>query len=104
MDSPLAVTNADSALIGIMSSRELGRDANFFQGPGESPDIRGEGRGVTSAIALSIGEESAELGADPIAELLPTLLANTFLTLGVLARGMFECFEGGIGTRDDSLE
>jgi hypothetical protein len=27
-------------------------------------DIRGEGRGVTSGIALNIGEEKAELGAD----------------------------------------
>lgn len=104
IDSPLAVTNADSALMGIMSSREFGREDSFFQGPGESPDIRGEGRGVTSAIALNIGEDNAEFGADPIAEPLPTLLAKTFLMLGVLAKGMFVCFEGGIGTRDDSLE
>jgi hypothetical protein len=104
IDSPLAVTNADSALMGIMSSREFGREASFFQGPGESPDINGEGRGVTSAIALSIGEDSAELGADPIAEVLPTLLARTFLMLGVLVKGMFVGFELGIGIRDDSLE
>lgn len=105
MDSPLAVTNADSELIvGTMSSREAGLEESFFQGPGESPDMRGEGRGVTSAIALSIGEDSAELGVDPIAELLPTLLAKTFFILGVLARGMLGCFGGGMGIRDDSLE
>lgn len=104
MDSPLAVTNADSELIvGTMSSREVGLEASFFQGPGESPDIRGEGKGVTSAKALSIGEDNAELGADPTAELLPALLAKTFFILGVLARGMLECFGGGIGIRDDSL-
>jgi hypothetical protein len=105
MDSPLAVTSADSELIeGTISSREVGLEPSFFQGPGESPDMRGEGRGVTSAIALNIGEDKAELGADPIAELLPTLLAKTFFTLGVLARGMLERFGGEIGIRDDSLE
>lgn len=105
MDSPLAVTNADSELIvGTMSSREVGLEVSFLQGPGESPDMRGEGRGVTSAIAFSMGEDNAELGADPIPELLPTLLAKTFFTLGVLASGMLGRFGGGIGIRDDSPE
>lgn len=44
-----------------------------------------------------MGEESAELGADPKFELLPTLLANIFLILGVRAiglMGMLADFEG----------
>jgi hypothetical protein len=49
--------------------------------------MRGEGSGVTSAIAFNIGEERAELGADPKPELLPKLLAKTFFILGVRARG-----------------
>ena len=51
--------------------------------------MRGEGKGVTSAMALSIGEENAELGAEPKPELLPTLDAIRFLTLGVRASGPF---------------
>jgi hypothetical protein len=85
MDSPFAVTSAESAVIGILSSLELGREVSRFQGPGESPDMRGEGRGVTSAIALNIGDESAEFGADPRLELLPKLVAKTFFILGALA-------------------
>jgi hypothetical protein len=49
--------------------------------------MRGEGSGVTSAIAFNIGEERAELGAEPKPELLPKLLAKTFFILGVRARG-----------------
>jgi len=67
---------------GIVRSREVGLLSNFFQGPGESPDINGDGSGVTSAIALSMGEDKAELGADVM---LPALLAKTFLMLGVRA-------------------
>lgn len=70
-----------------MRSRDVGRDPNFFQGPGESPDIRGEGKGVTSAIAFNIGEDIAEPGRDPAFELLLILLAKTFLMLGVRASG-----------------
>ena len=78
---------------------------SFFQGPGESPDKSGEGNGVTSAIALNIGEDKAELGADPKFELLPTLVANTFFMLGVRASDMFVSFLNGLdGILDDSLE
>jgi len=65
MDSPLVVTNVESGARGIAYSRDEGRDASFFHGPGESPDMSGEGRGVTSVIALSNGDDSAEFGAEP---------------------------------------
>src|SRR4051812_24866070 len=85
IDSPLEVTRTESAVvIGTERSRDVGLETSFFQGPGESPDMRGEGRGVTSAIALSAGEDKAELGA------LPTLLLNTFLMLGVRATPSFD--------------
>jgi hypothetical protein len=87
-DSPFAVTRAESAFVGTMRSREVGRDTSLFHGPGESLDIKGEGKGVTSAIALSIGEDMAEPGREPAVELLPMLLAaKTFLMLGVRASG-----------------
>jgi hypothetical protein len=44
-----------------------------------------------------MGEDKAELGAEPMLELLPTLLANIFLILGVRAigfMGMLAEFEG----------
>lgn len=41
---------------------------SFFHGPGESLHMSGDGSGVTSGIALSIGEENAELGAEAIYE------------------------------------
>jgi hypothetical protein len=92
MDSPFAVTRAESAVIGIIRSRDCGLEMSFFQGPGESPDMRGEGKGVTSAIALNIGDERAELGADPRLELLPKLPAKTFFILGVRANGtLIDC-------------
>jgi hypothetical protein len=53
--------------------------------------MRGEGRGVTSAIAFSIGEDNAELGADVM---LPILLLRMFLMLGV--RAMPIGFEGSL--------
>lgn len=87
MDSPFAVTSAESAVMGSMRSRDVGRDTRLFQGPGESPDIRGDGKGVTSGIAFSIGEDMTEPGRDPAFELLPILLPNTFLMLGVRASG-----------------
>jgi hypothetical protein len=77
------VISAASWCNGSMCSREVRLEFSLFQGPGESPDMRGEGRGVTSAIAFNIGEESAEFGAEA---LLPTLLASTFFMLGVRAR------------------
>jgi hypothetical protein len=101
MDSPFAVTRAESEVGGIMSSREEGRDVSFFQGPGESPVISGEGSGVTSAIAFSIGEDRAEFGAEPKFELLPTLLAKTFFILGVRAKEKLDDFAGILV---DSLE
>jgi hypothetical protein len=101
MDSPFAVTRAESEVGGIISSRELGRDVSFFQGPGESPVISGEGNGVTSAIAFNIGEDKAEFGAEPKFELLPTLLEKMFFTLGVRAKEKFDDFAGILV---DSLE
>lgn len=101
IDSPFAVTRAESAVMGIMSSREVGRDVSFFQGPGESPVISGEGSGVTSAIAFNIGEDKAEFGAEPKFELLPTLLAKTFFILDVRAKEKFDDFDGILF---DSLE
>jgi hypothetical protein len=53
--------------------------------------MSGEGRGVTSAIAFNMGEDSAEFGAEA---LLPTLLANTFFILGVRASDAPMGFEG----------
>lgn len=90
MDSPFDVTNTESAcVIGTISSRDVGRATNFFHGPGESPDISGDGRGVTSGIAFSIGEDNAEFGAEA---LLPILLLKIFLILG--ARAMPRVFGG----------
>jgi hypothetical protein len=83
MDSPVEVTSAESAAPGNMYSLEVGLDVSLFQGPGESPDVSGDGRGVTSAIALSLGEDIAELGAEPRLELEPTLVPRVCLTLGV---------------------
>ena len=83
MDSPLAVTRAESAV--TITSWDVGLLVNFFHGPGESPDMSGDGSGVTSDRAFSIGEETTELGAEPRFELLPTLLAKMFLILGVRA-------------------
>jgi hypothetical protein len=106
MDSPFAVMSAESAVMGNMLSRDVGRATNFFHGPGESPDMRGEGNGVTSAIAFSIGEDMAEPGRDPALELLPTLLAKTFFMLGVRARGAIGILGVLVtaGMRVDSLE
>jgi hypothetical protein len=101
MDSPFAVTRAESEVGGIIRSCELGRDVSFFQGPGESPVISGEGNGVTSAIAFNIGEDKAEFGAEPKFELLPTLLEKTFFILGVRTKEKFDDFGG---TLADSLE
>lgn len=63
--------------------------------------MSGDGNGVTSAIAPSIGEDKAEFGAEPYVELLPTLLAKTFLTLGVLPNDMLDDL---VGILVDSLE
>jgi hypothetical protein len=71
-----------------MYSLDVGRDTNFLQGPGESPDIRGEGSGVTSAIALSMGEDKAEFGAEPNCEPEPTLPARAFFMLCVRGGGL----------------
>jgi hypothetical protein len=103
MDSPFAVTSAEFALTGIIRSRDAGRASSFFQGPGESPDISGEGSGVTSAIAFNIGEDNAEFGAEPR---LPTLLPNMCLILGVRVIGfigMLADFDFD-GVRLNSLE
>ena len=106
MDSPFAVTSAESAVMGIMRSRDVGLDTSFFHGPGESPDMRGEGSGVTSAIAFSIGEDMAEPGRDPAFELLPTLVAKMFFMLGVRASGAIGILDVlvTVGMRVDSLE
>ena len=83
MDSPVAVTRAESYVIGITSSIEAGLEANLLHGPGESPDMRGEGRGVTSEMAFSMGEDTTEFDPELRLVLLPKLLARTFFTLGV---------------------
>ena len=74
------MTSAESAVLGIARSRRVGLETSFLHGPGESPDIRGDGKGVTSGIALSIGEDIAELVVET---LLPMLLDKMFLMLGV---------------------
>jgi hypothetical protein len=105
MDSPFVVTRTESAGPGIINSRDVGREASFLQGPGESPVINGDGRGVTSAIALNIGDESAEFGADPpIFDADPRLLASACLILGVLLGifvGICNAFEGGFWSSPD---
>jgi hypothetical protein len=93
IDSPVAVTSAESCVMGIASSIEAGLDTNFLHGPGESPDMRGDGRGVISEMACSMGDDTTEFGAEPRFVLLPKLLAKTFLTLGV--RGIGIVLEGG---------
>jgi hypothetical protein len=90
--------------MGSITSREAGRDPSFFQGPGESPVISGDGSGVTSAIALSIGEDKAEFGVELKPDVLPTLLANIFLMLGVRCIGFIGMFAEGAGSLEDSLE
>lgn len=78
--------------MGITSSIEAGLDVSFLHGPGESPDMRGDGRGVTSEIAFSMGDDTTEFGAEPprfvLLPKLPKLLAKIFLTLGVLGMAM----------------
>lgn len=64
-----------------MPSREVGRLINFFHGPGESFDIKGDGSGDISAIALSMGDDRAELGAEPTIEVEPILFARALLML-----------------------
>lgn len=66
-----------------MSSRDVGRDMNFLHGPGESDDNNGEGKGVTSDIALNMGDEITELAAE-----LTLLGTKVFLVLGMHALGM----------------
>ena len=92
------MTSAESAVWGIVNSRDGGLDMIFLHGPGESPVIRGDGKGVTSgrAIALSIGEDSAEPDTEA---LLPRLLAKTFLMLGVRDMPGF-----GVAMRENSPE
>ena len=90
--------------MGTMRSLEVGRASNFFQGPGESPVKSGEGRGVTSAIAFNMGEDKAELGAEPMFELLPTLPANIFLILGVRAIGFMGILAEFEGFRLNSVD
>lgn len=56
-----------------------------------------------SAIALNMGDDKAELGADPMLELLPILPAKAFLILGVRANGtLIDC--DFCGALVDSLE
>lgn len=86
MDSPVAVTRAESCVAGIASSIGAGLDTSFLHGPGESPDISGDGRGVTSDIAFSMGDDTTEFGAElrlVVLPKLPKLPARTFFTLGV---------------------
>jgi hypothetical protein len=104
IDSPVAVTSAESCMTGTTSSIEAGLDTSFLQGPGESPDMSGDGRGVTSDIALSIGDETTEFGAEPrlvVLPKLPKLPAKTFFTLGVRGMGIelgAGCSSIGFGT------
>ena len=93
IDSPVAVTSAESVVAGKTSSIEAGLDTNFLHGPGESPDMRGDGRGVISEMACNMGDDTTEFGAEARFELLPKLLPKIFLTLGV--RGIGIVFDGG---------
>jgi hypothetical protein len=100
IDSPLAVTSAES-VIGSVASIEAGLDASLLHGPGESPDMRGDGRGVTSDIAFSIGEDTTEFGAELRLVLLPKAPAKAFLILGVRGTQMVfgaGCNSTGLGT------
>lgn len=79
---------------------------NFFHGPGESPASRGDGRGVTSPIAVMIGLGTVELAAERGLNGLPKPAA---FRLGVLDMGWseeddvlccrfrFVCLEGVVG-------
>ena len=81
IDSPFEVTRTESAaVIGTVRSRDVGLETNFLQGPGESPERSGDGSGVTSAIAFSIGDETTDPGKELV---LPMLLLRMFLILGV---------------------
>lgn len=83
IDSPLEETRTDSTPgVAAGVSREGGR-ANLLQGPGESPDRRGDGSGVTSPIADMIGLGYVELAAEAVPKPGPKL----FLKLGVRAMG-----------------
>lgn len=64
---------------------------SFFHGPGESEDNSGEGKGVTSDMALSIGEDTTELAAEP------ALLAMALFTLDERAIGMLLVFDNRRG-------
>lgn len=81
----MLVTRTEPSPTGLR--RSCGGDAepalSLFQGPGESPDIRGLGSGVTSPMADIIG-----LGTKLLVPLaVPILLAKACLRLGVLEMG-----------------
>lgn len=63
----MLVTSTDSELMvgREEASLEGGRAWSLFQGPGESPDISGDGSGVTSPMAVIIGLGTRELAAEP---------------------------------------
>lgn len=68
IDSPLLVTSTDSELMVAREeevSLEGGRAWSLLQGPGESPDIKGDGNGVTSPMAVIMGLGTRELDAEP---------------------------------------
>lgn len=89
ISSPPGVTRAVSPVNGaVLDSLYSDLDMRRLQGPGESFDIIGDGRGVRSGIALSWGDDKAEFGAEPEYEFDPKLLARTCFILGVLAIGM----------------
>lgn len=47
------------------ASLEGGRPWRRFHGPGESPDSKGDGSGVTSPIAVIMGLGTLELAVEP---------------------------------------
>lgn len=90
IDSPDAETRTESGVGLGISSRDGGRALRSFQGPGESPDRRGDGKGVTSPRADMTGLGTQETGVEG----LPNAFAMALLVLGVLETG-FKLEENG---------
>jgi hypothetical protein len=84
IDSPPVVLSrvGDKFAKPAFASRDEG-PSSLRQGPGESPDSSGDGRGVTSPIAVIIGLGTVELAPEAV----PSALEKAVLRLGVREMG-----------------
>jgi hypothetical protein len=100
IDSPVLVTSTpfEPVAMGLGGVGEVGL-LIFFQGPGESLDNSGEGKGVTSPIAVIIGLGIAEFAPNGVA----SALATASLTLGVRERGRSDVVDDVLCRNEEDL-